>query len=383
MTARLVATDADLQELARGLRRATRIAVDVESNGLFAYRATLCTLQVVHRDEAGDHVAIVDARACSVAPLAEALGERGPEKVLHDLTFDARMLADSAITLANVVDTSVAARLLGKTALGLSSLVEAYLGVHLAKDFQQHDWAERPLTPAHLRYLEEDVQHLFALSDALTAEVREKGIEAEVAEETAYKLREALAPLPPPLPMYLRVKGLDRLPPEGQAIVRRAAAAREELSEREDVPPFKLAGNDVLLALAQARPKTAEDARAIPGMRGRAARFVPAWLDAVKRGLEDGALPPDEAALLLPQRLPRDVAQARRKREDRLRGWRRAEAKRRGVDEQAVLPGHCLNELAERAPADEAALREIPGLGELRVVRDGATLLTLLAGDGG
>jgi ribonuclease D len=79
-------------------------------------------------------------------------------------------------------------------------------------------------------------------------------------------------------------------------------------------------------------------------------------------------------------RLPAAVAKARRAREGRLTSWRRAEAKRRGVDEQVILPGHCLQDLADLD--DGASLEEvarIPGIGAFRVTRHGAALVAVLA----
>jgi len=74
--------------------------------------------------------------------------------------------------------------------------------------------------------------------------------------------------------------------------------------------------------------------------------------------------------------------------EVRVSAWRRAEAKRRGVDEQAVLPGHCAQDLvsvlagadASLEPADlRAAIAGIPGLGARRMDRYGEAFVLLSA----
>jgi ribonuclease D len=70
----------------------------------------------------------------------------------------------------------------------------------------------------------------------------------------------------------------------------------------------------------------------------------------------------------------------RRAREKRLSGWRRAEAQARGVDEQVVLPGHCLSDLVALDDIGPDAVARVPGLGPKRAVRYGATLSALLAG---
>jgi ribonuclease D len=373
-----VATESgDVRDIAARAAASPRVALDVESNGLFAYKPALCTVQLAWL--AGDEVeiAILDTLATPAKPL-EVLEHADTTVVLHDLTFDVRLLREHGVSLGRVRDTSVAARLLGKRALGLASLLESELGLHLDKKLQHHDWASRPLEPAHLAYLRDDVRHLLALDDSLAAQVEKAGIVDEVEEEVRYKLWTALEEVAAP-PGYLRVKGLEKLPPHGQAIVRRAFLARERIAEGENVPPFHVAGPELLLELATRRPTSPSDVRSLPAARGRSRRFADDWARAVSEGLSDGALPTADAELLRPPPVDRTEASLRRAREERLRRWRKAEASARGVDEQAILPGHCLTDLARLAPPDEQGLRDVPGVGARRVERYGRALLAALA----
>lgn len=376
MSPEIIRDTAGVRKLAERLAAAPRVALDVESNGLFVYRPRLCTMQLAF-EEAGElRVVIVDTLVTQAAPLAAVLGASGPIKVLHDLSFDARILSEEGVTLGNVRDTSVQARLLGRQQLGLGSLVEQELGIKLLKAFQQHNWAERPLQSAHLTYLADDVAHLFTLEEKLALEVAAHEITAEVTCETAYKLSEALTPPAPAPPAYLRIKGLDRLGPIEQAIVRQAFFTRDSAARAENVPAFKVAPNDFLLALAERKPGTGHAVRMLPGAnKGRAARYADRWAMAVRQGLSDGKLPSEEAALLVPERLPPEQVKERRGREERLRSWRKRVAKERSVDEQAVLPGHCVSDLVSSAPTSLDGLRQIPGLGAFRVERDGRALL--------
>ncbi len=375
----LVRTEGDLREAVARLSESPRIAVDIESNGLFRYRATLCVLQLATPSE----VVVVDPLAVALAPLAELLGPEGPTKIVHDVSFDARILAEASLVLANVVDTSVVARMLGRSATGLASLLEAELGVKLDKKLQHHDWTERPLRPEHLRYLAEDVAHLDALADKLLAEAERIGITEAIDEETRYRLGQAIAAAGTvdPRPPYLRMKGIERVPVEELPILRRLADLREEKAKSLDVPPYKVLGSDVLFAIARARPKTLEELSRVKGATAgpRARSLGPAMLEAVSRGLADGGIPEAERAMLeRPRPAPADI-KARRARESRLTSWRRAEAKRRAVDEQVVLPGHCLQDLVDlgdRASLDTIA--QVPGIGAFRVARDGQAILDAL-----
>ncbi|WP_437581947.1 HRDC domain-containing protein [Sorangium sp. So ce887] len=382
----LVEREDELARLVERAARADALAVDVEANGLFAYRARLCTVQLAFREGDGIAVAVVDALRVPVGPLAPLLGAAGPPKVLHDLTFDARMLAEAGAPLAAVRDTSVAARMLGCAATGLAALLAAELGVKVDKQLQQHDWGRRPLASAELRYLADDVLHLLSLDARLAEQGRALGIDDEIAEECAHKLSAALGPPRDPRPAYARVKGAQALDPEGRAILRRLVAAREAAAEEADQPAFKIVASEVLLELAQRRPARADDVRAVRGAAaGRAAGFVAAWLRAIEQGRSDGDVPEDERALFQQARPPRKELAARRAVESRITAWRRAEARSRKVDEQVVLPGHCAQDLVEIALAGgsldsaavAAAIARIPGLGARRLARYGTALAAL------
>jgi ribonuclease D len=376
----IVTTKNDLESVVARALKAPLIAVDAEGNGLFAYRAALCTVQLAWQEGERTAIAVVDTLAVDPAPLGALLSRAGPLKVLHDFTFDVKLLAEAGVELDNVHDTSVLARMLGRKATGLASLLSADLGIVVAKELQQHDWSRRPLQPAELAYLAADVRHLAALYQKLLLEARAADIEAEVLDETLFKRESALAPPREKRPAYLRIKGADALDARGLAVVRRLVLEREVIAEEWDVPPFKVVANETLLAIAERKPTTMDDLRRIKrGISPRLASSSKRLLDAVRAGIEDGEVPADERAV--EARLDRALVAARRAREKRFTTWRRAEAASRGVDEQVVLPGHCLSDLVGIDPPDAAAIAAIRGMGEKRFARYGATLLALLERD--
>ncbi|MCC6646490.1 MAG: HRDC domain-containing protein [Polyangiaceae bacterium] len=368
----IIADDAGLHALGATLARASRIAVDVESNGMHAYRARVCTVQLAWEAQGGVACAVVDALAVDVAALAPLLDHRGPEKVLHDLGFDARVLSDAGVHLGRASDTEVMARLLGRPRTGLASLL-AERGEAVSKALQQHDWARRPLTPPQLEYLAGDVRHLFDLLDQLREEVARAGIEPEVEEETQHKLRGALRP-EPPRPPHARVKGLAAEDDVTRSVMHELLAERERVAARLDLPPYKVANTEALLLAARSRPRDAARLSSVSGMQ-RAARSPGGWLAAISRGVARGA-PPEEPPPPQPSQAERA---SRSRREAALRAFRRAESQRRGVEEQVVLPGHCVEALSARAPETIEQLRAVDGLGSLRVARYGERLLGLLS----
>ncbi len=373
-------TSQQTAEVARLLEGAPRIAFDLESNGLFAYRACVCTLQLGRASV--PEIMVIDALEAPLAPLRLVLGETGPIKVVHDVAFDARMLAEAGISLGNCHDTSIAARMLGKAATGLGSLLLSELGVTVDKSMQQHDWSRRPFDERALRYLALDVAHLEALDDVIWAAVRTAGVEEEVLEETAYRLGTAIlsAKTPDLRPFWVRIKGIDRLGQSELAVLRRVADLREREAARLDVAPYKVIGNEVLIALAKVRPRTMDELRRVRGaMQGpRAHGMAKEMLTAVLAGIADEALPQDERVWLERPRVPPMMAKARRARESRIMAWRKAEALLRGVDEQAILPGHCVKALGEASTVDEETVSRVPGVGAFRARRYASAIVKAL-----
>lgn len=366
----------DLERLARALTAAPAIGLDTEGDGLYRYRARLCTMQIAHPGG----IALVDTLALrDRAALVPVIGAEGPEKVLHDCAFDARMLARDGLPLANVFDTAVAARFLGEVSTGLSSLLEKHLGVRIGKDLQQADWGKRPLDETELAYLEEDVRHLLPLAALLRERCADAGILDEVRVESAWAASSGAEPEDAPGPAWLRVKGAGELRTGAQrAVLREVAELRERVAEDDDVPPFRVLPNPVLLVLARKAPR---DLAALDGISalGRRPELARGILEAVRRGLDAREVPAAEIALLRPPAPPFEERERRKKIESALMAWRKQEAEAREVNLQVVLPGHCLRDLAGRAPRDEEELLAVPGMGEGRVERYGRTLLAIVA----
>jgi ribonuclease D len=370
--------EAEVRELARTLASAPRIAVDLEYNGMHAYRARVCTAQLA----SGGVVAVVDAIAAGIAPLAPVLGDERTVKVVHDVGFDARMLAEVGIDLAGVHDTAIASRMLGHTATGLAAVLLRELGIVVNKEMQSYDWGKRPLDPRAVEYAAKDVLHLEALDDALWAQVRARDIEAEVLEETRHRVATArdAALADAERPAWTKLKGLERIGGVELGIIRALSMAREHEAERRDVPVHYVLSADALFAIAHARPGSIEQLRRMRGAP-RDDRFGQALVTSVANGLSAGPPPEDEARWIERPRVGGSDARARRGRETKLLAWRREEAQRRGVDEQVVLPGHCVKDIAGKNVASVDDLVEIAGLGAFRVARDGAAIVHATTSD--
>jgi ribonuclease D len=364
-------------------RGAEALAVDLEANSFHAYNAKLCAVQLAWR-EAGEMItAIVDPLAVDATPLSKVFGASGPPKVIHDASFDARLLAAAGIELNHVRDTEICARFLAEPATGLASLLAAHFDVQLNKALQRHDWASRPFSDNHIAYLTGDVAYLLDLDKLLRERAAAKQILDEVQLETEHRLHTAAQPSAAK-PPHARIKGYGKLNLACQAVLRELVLARAAIAEQADVPLGNICPNALLLEFARRSPENARAIRGICGRRRQVARHADAWLAAVTRGIDLGRPPEEEQRLLAVPNLSRQERSARKSLESRLQAWRTTEAKARDVDRQVVLPGHCVAATITAlrdGDGDMAKLRDalatIAGFGTCRVERYAASLFGL------
>ena len=92
---------------------------------------------------------------------------------------------DFGLILGSLFDTMLAARFLGRPALGLQALAGGELGVRIEKDEQRSDWGSRPLSRQQIDYARQDTQHLLPLADRLSHELDVRGRLSWVLEECA------------------------------------------------------------------------------------------------------------------------------------------------------------------------------------------------------
>ena len=354
--ARWIRTTGELAELVGSLAGRRAIALDTESDSLHHHREKVCLVQI-GVEEGGWLVDPLAAR--DLSPLAPLLADPNVVKVLHGADYDVTTLKrDFAFTFANVFDTMIASRVLGRPEIGLQALLRTEFGIALVKDSQKDDWSRRPLTPTQEAYALADVAHLIPLHDRLVAALGEVGRLEWVREECA-----AVAALEPArrgrdADAWQRIKGARRLPRRQQGVLQAVFAWREAMADRTDVPAFKIVSSETLLDLAERHPATLEELRAVKGLSPRVQREAGALLDAITRAwaAPEDALPRVAAP-------PRPVvSEATRRRIDALRTWRTAEAKKLALDVSVVLPQRLLERVAEVAPRAPSDLDAVEGL---------------------
>jgi ribonuclease D len=280
----VIETPQALAAFVAALRKEPRVGVDTEAASFHRYRDRIYLLQIssASRTEIIDPLAIAD-----LSPVGGLLADPNVEKVFHDADYDLRVLdRDYGFHAVRLFDTRIAAQLAGEPAIGLAALLEKYLGIKLDKEHQKADWSLRPLTPPMLAYAAADTQHLLPLRDALEQRLKDLG-RLEWAREEFKQLESLRWTGPAPGESddaYLRLKGGKTLAPRSLAALQLLHRWRDGVAQRDDKAPFRIIGNDALLAVSRALPATRADLthiRELPASLAR--RYGDALLDAVAR----------------------------------------------------------------------------------------------------
>ncbi|PIE70326.1 MAG: ribonuclease D [Deltaproteobacteria bacterium] len=250
----LIETTADLEEFISRLNGITRLAVDMEADSLHHFREQVCLIQLASRT----HSAVVDPlKVRDLSPLAPIFRDPSVQKILHGSDYDIRSFyRDFHFEIVNLFDTEIACRFLGVKSFGLGAVLQDRFDVTLDKRFQKKDWTQRPLPEEMAEYAARDVKYLIPLAEMLEAELDALGRLWWVREEC-----ELLSRVRPANgngnPLFLKVKGAGKLESRALGILEALLEQRLVWAERKDRPPFKVLGNRVLLAVAEAAPRSA------------------------------------------------------------------------------------------------------------------------------
>lgn len=330
------------------------MAVDTESNSLYAYRERVCLIQfsTISEDFLVDPLAIDD-----LAPLGPVFENERIEKVFHAVEYDLIGLQrDHNFYFVHLFDTMLAARILGRSEVGLGSILEAEFGVTLDKRQQRANWGERPLPQRLLDYARLDTHFLIPLRDRLEAELHERGL-LQLAREDFRRAAQVRSDLNGrsaengrPLDCW-RVSGAHDLEPQQVAVLQELCRYRDGIARIQNRPLFKVINDRTLLAIAASLPATLDDLSRLPGMSdGQMQRHGNRLLQAVSKGLK--------AEPLYPPRSPRPNERYLR-RLDHLRTWRKQTAEKMEVPSDIVLPRELMHALAEIGPRTAEELAEI------------------------
>jgi ribonuclease D len=373
MSIPILTSSAEIAAFARELAVEPVIAVDLEADSMHNYQEKVCLLQFTTPQT----TLLIDPLAGGdLSPLGPVLADPAIRKIFHAADYDTRCLArDFKFEIRGLFDTMVACQFLGEEKVGLADVLGKYFGVALDKQFQRADWSIRPLPQGMIVYAAEDTRHLHQLCELLEGRLREKGRIEWVAEEFALleqgRFREQEGPL------WLRFKGANLLDRRQLATLDQLLLWRDGEARRKDRPPFKVIGNDILLALAKAMPLTAEAIKAIEGLPGWVAeRFGRQVLPLIATAQEI----PSEQLPSYPRGERRERDPEAEKRMLKLKAWRTVAASELALDPGILINNALLEELARAVPRRVEDLAGVAGMKRWQREVLGAGIVAALAG---
>ena len=263
------------------------IAVDAERASGYRYSQRAYLIQMFRR---GSGTFLFDPPAIGrLDELEDAIGT--DEWILHAASQDLACLREVGLSPTVLFDTELGARLLGMPKVGLGTVVEDLLGIHLAKEHSAADWSKRPLPEPWLVYAALDVELLVDLRDAMAPMLEAAGKMEIARQEFQAELdREARPTRADPwrrLSGIHSVRGLRNL-----AVARELWLARDALAQELDIAPGRLVPDTSLTAAAKAMPASKTELTAMREFSGRASRTeIDRWWAAIEAGRSTTDLP--------------------------------------------------------------------------------------------
>jgi ribonuclease D len=344
---KVIADQSALESILVELSAGPYLAVDTESNSLFAYQEQVCLIQFTA--EKTDY--LIDTTAgLDLSCLHALFSDPKLEKIFHAAEYDVMCLRrDYGFEFNSLFDTMQAARILGFKHLGLSKMLEDQFKVDPVKSFQKANWGKRPLTEKMRLYARLDTHYLIPLRERLEKQLRKNGL-LDLAGEDFQRLclvenNHHIAPL------YTHVSGYHHLSQRQLAVLDALCRYRDAVAARLDRPLFKVISARALYALAETHPQSMDELKQINELSPRlASRYGQGLLDAIQKG--------KRAPLIV---LPKHKRPSREyvDRVDNLKMWRKNKGKKMGVQSDIVLPKDILENIADRYPKNMIGLKEV------------------------
>ena len=357
----------ELKRLANILADQPILAVDTESNSLYAYQEQVCLIQfsTPQADYLVDPLALGD-----LSVLASIFTDGNIQKTFHAAEYDILCLKrDFGFNFSNLFDTMLAARFVGRKEVGLGSILEAEFNIQVDKRHQRANWGQRPLPGYLLDYASQDTHYLIPLQKILQHQLEEKEL-LPLAQEDFKRLCNVEANPENGKSDCWRVNGIHKLSPQQAAVLQELCRYRDEVARHRNRPLFKVMSDHTLQAIADSLPASPDELKHLPGMtRHQMDRHGKALLQAVQRGLHAEPIHP-----------PRNVRPDDRflARVEALKLWRKQKAKELEVESDIILPRDLLQQLAAKNPLEMDALSECLAQVPWRRKRYGQEILIIL-----
>lgn len=341
-----LAQDDDAVDAALATLDGTVVGVDVERADGRRYFRVAALVQV----GIDGHGVLLDPLALESLEALDRFLERRIA-VFHAVDNDVDSIENAGVRLREVVDTQIAASLLGLP-LGLDTLLEELLDVRVPGDksrFQRADWTQRPLPDDMIAYAAGDVAHLPTLWYELEARLAVAGRLDWHHQEVDHTIRRARASRR----SWTDTSGIGGLDGRGRAVLRAVWEARESIGRDQDLAPQVVARDDVLVAAGHDPPTDRGELEAL-GLRGDQLAHADKLLAGVQRGLRVPEEPRPGNR--------RETTQEDRATRNRMRKARAKVAREIGIDAGVLCPSRILTQAILADPERPEALCDAAGL---------------------
>ena len=362
-----VATQTELHALVKELSKQSSVAVDTESNSLYAYHERVCLIQfsMTNADYLVDPLALDN-----IFLLEEIFASSKIEKIFHAAEYDLICLKrDFEFSVTNIFDTRWAVRVLGYDKDGLNGLLFEKFDVQVNKKYQKADWGKRPLSAEQINYARLDTHYLLPLKDMLQAELEEKGL-LQLACEDFERACDVEIPAAKPV-LWERMANNHSFTPRELTILKEVFECRERIAAELDRPTFKVIGDKQLLEIAHLPPQHQDELFGL----GLSHKQVKHWGKDILRAVEKG----QKAPIVKPQQ-PERPDDAFLSRLDALKTWRKNAARKMQVESDVILPRQLMEMIAENAPRSIPELSDLLSGSAWRMTRFGPQILKAVKG---
>jgi ribonuclease D len=292
MSATLITTQREFDDLCSTLRSAPVVAFDTEFVSEKYYKPKLCLMQFATDDVAAvvDPLAVTDLSAWWTI-----MAESDTPVIVHggreEIRFCFRFAGKRP---KNLIDVQISEGLLTRTfPASYKNLVQRVMSKSVDSTQTRTDWEYRPLTPAQIEYALEDVQYLPKIWEKQQAQLANLGrtdwamgeFEHLVDAVAAESDREG----------WRRLPQANRFSPRELAVARELWNWRERYAQMIDRPARVAFRDDLMTEVARRRPRTVRDLNSTRGLQRRDyQRVADEIVAAVLAGLElpDDQLPP-------------------------------------------------------------------------------------------
>lgn len=381
----LVYNERTLSQMISHVRKQTILAIDTESNSLFAYYPRVCLIQLSTPIEGNspDLSNVVDFLIDPLRLSTEQLSivgalivEQELEVVMHAAENDIILLQrEFGFQFPHVFDTQLAARFLGWKQIGLAALLETHFGVISDKRMQRTNWGERPLTPQQIAYAQMDTHYLLALR-VMQIERLQSANRWQAAQDAFARLSQLRADDYTGTERSFWQMRVSREIERAQTGVLQALWQwRESEAQRANRPPFKIMNDEVLAQLTNEQPVDIQQLKKIRRISDQQiARYGQPLLRAIQIG-KTAPLPAEPETTLSPEQL---LNKASRRQFDKLRAWRSVQAQQCDLAPELIFTNQALLEIASRSPKTLADLQLITEISPWKAETYGLSLLAVL-----